>query len=66
MTFGLWPIPSPALTGDDARKVAEEARVALEYRGGVDDLIWEADKYPSRRHVRYDFSTMPLARGIVV
>jgi len=25
------------------------------------DLIWEADKYPSSRHFRYDFSTVPLA-----
>jgi hypothetical protein len=36
------------------------------HRGGVDDLIWEADKYPSSRPVRYDFSAMPLAGGIVV
>ena len=35
-------------------------------RGGVADLIWEADKYPSGRQVRYDFSAMPLAGGIVV
>src|SRR5215813_15546122 len=25
------------------------------HRGDVDDLIWEADKYPSSRQVRYDF-----------
>ena len=36
------------------------------HRGDVDDLIWEADKYPSSRQVRYDFSAMPLAGGIVV
>jgi hypothetical protein len=36
------------------------------HRGGVDDLIWEADKYPSSRHVRYDFGAMPFAGGVVV
>jgi hypothetical protein len=36
------------------------------HHGGVDDLIWEANKYPSSRQVRYDFGAMPLAGGIVV
>jgi len=36
------------------------------HRGGVDDLIWEADKYPSSRQVRCGFGAMPLAGGIVV
>src|SRR5262245_56775023 len=36
------------------------------HRDGVDDLIWEANKYPSSRQVRYDFGAMPLAGGIVV
>jgi hypothetical protein len=36
------------------------------HRGGLDDLIWEANKYPSSRQVRYDFGALPLAGGIVV
>jgi hypothetical protein len=38
----------------------------LRHRGDVVDLIGEADKYPSSRHVRYDFSAMALAGSIVV
>jgi hypothetical protein len=53
------------------RDIAERAQNGandphLRRRGGAVDLIWEADKYPSSGHVRYDFSAMPLAGGIVV
>jgi hypothetical protein len=50
----------------DGRLSFHTAKTLSGHRGGVDDLIWEADKYPSSRQVRYDFGAMPLAGGIFV